>query len=380
MQIGGAGAYLSFVVGGVIAALTGRSYGGRRGLARRSECALQGSKTFFGGPDGDGLNMQFDFIGMQNFYLSLARGDARPLAKALRQRPPLDVTSQWANFVRNHDELTLDKLNDIERQEVFDAFGPDPGMQLYGRGLRRRLPSMLGGDERRMRMAYSLAFSLPGTPLTRRAASTSSSNLSATDGCDFCARVRPRSSERANLGAGVGPLKRWWLYRRLADVAALEHFTAVLCQWVLQNRGLDYVGANPVMLDLLRWHGAEEVEHRSLVFDVYQNVCGSYWVRAVSMLMTAPLFVGWWIAGARYLMAQDPTIDAEWRWRDWLRAARRYRLPGPWNILFTVPIRYMRPSHRPDNEASTQMAMDYLEHSPAAQAARERAHRQSTRV
>ena len=75
------------------------------------------------------------------------------------------MTSQWANFVRNHDELTLDKLSDDERQEVFDAFGPDPDMQLYDRGLRRRLPSMLGGDQRRMRMAYSLAFSLPGTPV-----------------------------------------------------------------------------------------------------------------------------------------------------------------------------------------------------------------------
>jgi trehalose synthase len=121
--------------------------------------------TFFGGPDGDGLNMQFDFIGMQNIYLSLARGDARPIARALRQRPKLDLTSQWANFVRNHDELTLDKLSDAERQEVFDEFGPDPDMQLYGRGLRRRLPSMLGGDERPMRMTYSLVFSLPGTPV-----------------------------------------------------------------------------------------------------------------------------------------------------------------------------------------------------------------------
>lgn len=109
--------------------------------------------------------MQFDFIGMQNMYLSLARGDAGPIAAALRERPPLDETSQWANFVRNHDELTLDKLGDAERQEIFDAFGPEPDMQLYGRGLRRRLPAMLGGDERRMRMVYSLAFSLPGTPV-----------------------------------------------------------------------------------------------------------------------------------------------------------------------------------------------------------------------
>ena len=97
---------------------------------------------------------------------------------------------------------------------------------------------------------------------------------------------------------------------------------------MLQNRGLDYAGADPTMLDLLRWHGAEEVERRSLVFDVYQNVCGSYWIRALSMVTTAPLFVGWWIAGARYLMAQDVTIDAKWRWRDWFRAAREYPPTG----------------------------------------------------
>ena len=173
------------------------------------------------------------------------------------------------------------------------------------------------------------------------------------------------------------PLKRWWLYRRLADVAALEHFTAVLGQWVLQNRGLDYERTDPTMLDLLRWHGAEEVEHRSLVFDVYENVCGNYFIRAFSMLMTAPLFVGWWIAGARYLMATDPTIDEKWRWSEWRRAARQYKLPGPWNFIVTVPIRYMRPGHHPSTEANTQMAVDYLEYSPAARAARERAESQS---
>ncbi|HZB67652.1 MAG TPA: alpha-amylase family glycosyl hydrolase, partial [Ornithinibacter sp.] len=113
-------------------------------------------KDFFGGDDGDGLNLQFDFIGMQAVYLSLAREDATPIETALRQRPELDITSQWANFVRNHDELTLDKLSDTERQEVFAAFGPDPDMQLFGRGLRRRLPTMLGGDERRLRLVYSL--------------------------------------------------------------------------------------------------------------------------------------------------------------------------------------------------------------------------------
>lgn len=122
-------------------------------------------QEFFGGTDGDELTMQFDFIGMQAIYLALARGDSRPLVEALTARPSLDKDSQWANFLRNHDELTLDKLSDAERQEVFDAFGPDPDMQLYDRGLRRRLPTMLGGDQRRIRLAYSLMFSLPGSPV-----------------------------------------------------------------------------------------------------------------------------------------------------------------------------------------------------------------------
>ena len=109
--------------------------------------------------------MCFDFIGMQELYLSLARGDAEPLADALRERPEPPEDAQWATFVRNHDELTLDKLTEEERQEVFDAFGPDEDMQLYGRGLRRRLPPMLGGDLRRIKLVYSLLFSLPGTPV-----------------------------------------------------------------------------------------------------------------------------------------------------------------------------------------------------------------------
>jgi trehalose synthase len=121
--------------------------------------------AFFGGQAGDELTMQFDFIGMQKLYLSLARQDAGPLAEALLARPKTSPDCQWATFVRNHDELTLDKLSEKERQEVFDAFGPEPEMQVYGRGLTRRLPPMLNGDPRRIRMVYSLLFSLPGTPV-----------------------------------------------------------------------------------------------------------------------------------------------------------------------------------------------------------------------
>ncbi len=122
-------------------------------------------RTFFGDEDGDELHMVFDFLGNQALYLALARRDAEPLASTLRDAPRIPHTASLGRFVRNHDELSLDKLTDDERGEVFARFGADPSLQLYGRGLRRRLPTMLDGDERAIRMVYSLAFSLPGTPV-----------------------------------------------------------------------------------------------------------------------------------------------------------------------------------------------------------------------
>ena len=121
-------------------------------------------RHFFGDDDGDELNMLFDFIGMQAIFLAMARGDAGPIVRALRDRPEIPADAAYASFLRNHDELTLDKLTEAEREEVFAAFGPDPDMQLYGRGLRRRLPTMLGGVQQWLRMAYSLMFAMPGTP------------------------------------------------------------------------------------------------------------------------------------------------------------------------------------------------------------------------
>lgn len=146
----------------------------RRFLQRRSsEAILLGEVNlpyaqqvdYFGGTDGEELTMQFDFVGMQAFYLSLVRRDPAPLIAALTSRPSLGTEVQWANFLRNHDELTLDKLSDEERQEVFDALAPDERQRVFGRGITRRVPPMLEGDPRRIRMAYSLLFTLPGTPV-----------------------------------------------------------------------------------------------------------------------------------------------------------------------------------------------------------------------
>ncbi|MGW5617298.1 alpha-amylase family protein [Streptomyces sp. NPDC003877] len=149
-----------------------RAFLGRRNgesvLLGEVNLPYDGLCRFFGDPDsdrGDELTMCFDFVGMQQMYLSMAREDAGPLAAALRERPAAPRDAHWATFVRNHDELTLDKLSDDERAEVFAAFGPDKDMQLYDRGLRRRLPPMVDGDRRRVELAYSLLFTLPGTPV-----------------------------------------------------------------------------------------------------------------------------------------------------------------------------------------------------------------------
>ena len=122
-------------------------------------------KEFFGGSDGDGLSMQFDFIGMQRIYLSMARGDAGPLAEALRGPPDHRRREPVGELRAQPRRADPRQAHLSERQEVFDAFGPDPDMQLFDRGLRRRLPTMLGGDMRRIKMVYSLMFSLPGTPV-----------------------------------------------------------------------------------------------------------------------------------------------------------------------------------------------------------------------
>jgi len=142
-------------------------------VRRRGDAILMGEvnleyedvRRFFGDEGGDELNLCLDFNMNQALALSLVRQDAGPLVHSMRSMPSLHPDDAWTHFARNHDEWSLDKLTEAERQEVFAAFGPKKDMQLFGRGLRRRIPTMLDGDDARIRMLYSLVFSLPGAPV-----------------------------------------------------------------------------------------------------------------------------------------------------------------------------------------------------------------------
>src|SRR4029453_10975925 len=122
-------------------------------------------RRFFGDEGGDEMHMLFNFLLNQQMFLALVRQDPAPIVTGLRELPMVPETNQWAGFVKNHDELTLDKLSDDEREEVFAALAPDPDMRSFGRGIRRRVPPMLDGDRDRIELLYSLAFTLPGSPV-----------------------------------------------------------------------------------------------------------------------------------------------------------------------------------------------------------------------
>ncbi|MBB5447654.1 MULTISPECIES: alpha-amylase family protein [unclassified Paraburkholderia] len=119
------------------------------------------------GDEGERLPMMFNFRVNQNTFYTLATGNTKPLKDALLATKPRPPSAQWGVFLRNHDELDLGRLTPVQRAAVFAAFAPDPDMQLYGRGIRRRLAPMLSDDRRRLELAYSLMLSLPGTPVFR---------------------------------------------------------------------------------------------------------------------------------------------------------------------------------------------------------------------
>ena len=169
----------------------------------------------------------------------------------------------------------------------------------------------------------------------------------------------------------TGTAAREGLIERVAIVAAIEHFTAFLGDWVLNAAGLDRVGVDPTMLDLIRWHGAEEVEHRSVAYDLLQHLDPGYLRRVRAMALTGPVMLHLWIRGTRFLMAHDPELtvaDPGPSWRGYLSASRRGLLPRLGRASRSAA-RYLSPRYHPTQEGSTRQAVAYLGTSPAARAA-----------
>lgn len=117
------------------------------------------------GEQGDRLQLMLNFPVNQRLWYALATGDPGLLKWAIRETRRVPPQAQFVQFLRSHDECDLGRLTPEQRQQVFDACGPEKNMQLYDRGIRRRMSAMLKGDRRRIELAFSLLFTLPGTPM-----------------------------------------------------------------------------------------------------------------------------------------------------------------------------------------------------------------------
>ena len=118
--------------------------------------------AYFG--DGDESNMAFHFPIMPRMFMAIRMEDRYPIVDTLSQTPPIPETAQWALFLRNHDELTLEMVTDEERDYMYRVYAQDPEARI-NLGIRRRLAPLLGNHRRRIELMNGLLFSLPGTPV-----------------------------------------------------------------------------------------------------------------------------------------------------------------------------------------------------------------------
>ena len=189
--------------------------------------------------------------------------------------------------------------------------------------------------------------------------------------------VTPFTDQIAWLfGKLMGDRPRWslrrrrsWLLEQVSIVAAIEHYTAILGEWILNTPQLDALGTDPVMLDMLRWHGAEEVEHKAVAFDVMKHLRAGYWRQVRTQLIVTPMMLLMWMRGVRFMYSVDPQLSpgAKPRWWYYLMAARRGLVPGPLRFVRVIGAYYL-PNFHPSQLGGVERAVDYLAISPAARA------------
>lgn len=177
---------------------------------------------YFGDEQSAEFQLLFNFMLNNYMFLALAREAAEPLVKVMRMLPSVHEVGQWANFLRTLDEADMSRLKEDEKAEVFAAFAPDKNMQLYGRGMRRRIAPMLKGDRRRMEMTYSLQFSLPGTPVMMYGDEI---GIGEDLGAYSRFAVRPPMSWSAGRNAGFSKAPAAKLVQRVLSTGKFSHKT-----------------------------------------------------------------------------------------------------------------------------------------------------------
>ena len=170
-------------------------------------------KYFKGENENPRMHMLFNFLSNKHLFLAFARQDGNSLRKGLQLYRPIHL-SHWVNFVRHHDELNLELLDEFERKEVWDAFAPKEEMRMFGHGIRRRLPPMLKGKRERMQLFYAITFSLPGTPLLSYGEEIGMGDDLSLKGRESVRTPMQWSAER-NAGFSAAPKEE--LYRPVID-------------------------------------------------------------------------------------------------------------------------------------------------------------------
>lgn len=166
----------------------------------------------------------------------------------------------------------------------------------------------------------------------------------------------------------TGPAADKWLAERLAIYAAAEHYTAVVGEWLLDNREFDRRGTDPTMLDLLRWHGSEELEHRNVAFDAFSYVDGGYWRRVrAALIASTGLAIMWFATSADlYRKANRRRGFQLWWPLAYARAAHRKLVPNLWFLVKQTWL-YLQPGFHPSQMGDIDKAIRYLAQSPAVQ-------------
>ena len=176
-------------------------------------------------------------------------------------------------------------------------------------------------------------------------------------------------------------LDHQWDLFRLGVIATVEHMTCVLGKYALYNKRWEELGADPEMIDLIKWHGSEEIEHRTVAFDLYRHLGGGYLSRYYLSVAVIIGVLGLWVDGAAHIMSQDPrfadkkpSLFKPWVWMEWYKIGRQDNqvLPSPiW--LVAQQLDYLMPWYDPVKEGNTQDAVNYLNNSPAAKRALQQA-------